>query len=48
MRKLLLWDWTCVGWMVKEGTTALIRLGNRMALLTAEHAGLELNLVELR
>jgi len=29
--------------MVKEGTKALIRLGNWMALLTAEHAGLELN-----
>ena len=33
--------------MVKEGITALIRLGNWMTLRTAEHAGLELNLIEL-
>lgn len=33
--------------MVKEGMTALIRLGNWMTLCTAEHAELELNLIEL-
>ena len=32
--------------MVKEGMTTLTRLGNWMALRTAEHAGLELNLVD--
>ena len=32
--------------MVKKGMAALIRLGNWMALRTAEHAGLELNLID--
>jgi len=34
--------------MLKEGMIALIRLGNWMAVRTAEHAGLELNLIELK
>jgi len=34
--------------MLKEGIIALIRLGNWMAMRTAEHAGPDLNFVELK
>ena len=34
--------------MVKEGMTALIRLGNWIALRTAEHPGVELNLIQVK
>ena len=34
--------------MVKKGMTSLSRLGNGMALCTAEQSGLELSLIELK